>query len=135
MSQIGDPKAEGVMVMLPVPELGPGHYAEAPEVRALRYSSRDAVPWWNRWNARQVGAAGYWYVPIADTPQDLWDKATGKAATVINDVAEATGAEGGLLGIAAKLTGVNPMLLLVLVVLALLGVSGAGSYLSRSFDK
>ena len=89
-------------------------------VRSERYSSRDAVPLFKRVDARQVGAAGYWYVPLGDTLSITWDKFTDGAWAVADRASdrlnEATGADRGVLGVFSKLLGI-PYPLSVLLVL------------------
>ena len=83
-----------------------------------RYSSRDAVPWYQRLNARQIGAAGYWYVPQAGFWGDTEYRPTlgERAAVAVENVNDATGANRGVLGIFSTVFGLPYWLSVVLVV-------------------
>lgn len=115
---VGNANAEGVWTTLP-----------HSDTRAWRYSSYTAVPLLKRPLARQVGAAGYWYVPGPDTPHEIWDRVTGGLATGVQTAAEAIGADKGILGVAGKALGINPIILSVLLIVV--AISGAVAALNN----
>lgn len=102
-------ETEGVVTAIP---------GVTPPMRAKRYTSKNAVPLLFRVNAKQLGAAGFWYVALPDTPREAWDKLTGAAATTIQNAHEAIGADKGVLGVVEAVLGVPRWLVLALAVFA-----------------
>jgi hypothetical protein len=116
--ELGSPTREGVVTVVP-----------GTTTRAYRYSSLDAVPWYLRFNAKQIGAAGFWYAQMPDTPGEIWDKITGSAATAVQTAHEAIGADKGVVGVLATVTGVPYPLLIVGALIAGYAVlRGAGVF-------
>lgn len=89
-------------------------------IRAERYSARELVPVLQRAVARQIGAAGFWYVPIGDTAAITLDKLTDafwqKANAVSTVITEDLGLGHGVLGVFSKLFGLPYWLSVLLVV-------------------
>lgn len=96
--------------------------------RALRYTSRDAVPWYRRAEARQIGAAGFWYTPAGFDFSDWWDQSIVNPEVVPPGVANAVDAvkQGGL-PLASRVLGIPyPLLLLLLLFAGYALLRGAG---------
>lgn len=106
-------ETEGVVTAVP---------GSSPPIRAKRYSSQSAVPLLMRPLARQIGAGGWWYVALPDTPREAWDKLVGSVATTIQNAHEAIGADNGVLGITGKLLGVPHWMAVALAVVVGYGV-------------
>lgn len=117
---LGDAGREGVITAVP-----------GSTVRAERYTSRDAVPLLKRANARQLGAAGFWYVPSGDTPSIAWDKATdaawAAADKLSNKIDDTLDTKHGILGVFSKLLGIPyPLSVLLVLFIGYALLRGAG---------
>ena len=108
---------EGVVTALPGNPYGD-------YVRALRYSSIEAVPLTDRSRAVQIGSAGYWYVPDdggwSSEISDWWNTYKVQFTQGVNALASDTGATHGVLGIFSKLFGVPYGVSVALVVVVVL---------------
>lgn len=104
---------EGVITSLP--DLG----------KVARYTEQANVPLLERFRAKQIGAAGYWYVPVGQTVTEAWDNLTNAfwstaAAAVderdalVDDAKQATQGHG-VLGVFSTLLGIPYPLSVVLV--------------------
>lgn len=101
------------------------------DIRAKRYSARELVPMLQRADAHQIGAAGYWYVAVDSYAQKLKDF----AATKVQTVAQATGADKGLIGLVAKTLGIPHWVAVALLGGSLLILAGGAAGALRNIGK
>lgn len=90
------------------------------DIRAERYTALNKIPLLQRPRARQLGAAGFWYLPVGDTMGIAFDKLSDafwkKADAAATVISEDLGLGHGVLGVFSKVFGLPYWLSVVLVV-------------------